>query len=234
MEFASEPVRSGCYRQQQLKPASDPSLDSLSNAVVTWLHFLQMEHYAADFLENGYDDLETVKRMGVADLDAVGVSSAHDQAFLLDAVRVLREQGGVWVYLLHASANAAAAAAGSDYDSTSGSSGVASGNSSLAVASIDSSSGGSGGSLRPNKAKTQLGTPTTNRTKAHQADVVQQQQHLDQDLICSVAQMTLRNDPQSHYSPATKAKLWNKQKKTNNGKRQQQNHFGHGREMKVS
>ena len=42
--------------------------------------------------DNGYDDLETVKKMGPADLDAVGVLSAHHRAFLLDAVRVLKEQ----------------------------------------------------------------------------------------------------------------------------------------------
>ena len=44
------------------------------------------------YSDNGYDDLETVKKMGPADLDAVGVLSAHHRAFLLDAVRVLKEQ----------------------------------------------------------------------------------------------------------------------------------------------
>ena len=59
-----------------------------------------MGHYALDFLDNGYDDLETVKRVGPEDLDAIGVVSVHHRAFLLDAVRVLREQGAAWVYLL--------------------------------------------------------------------------------------------------------------------------------------
>ena len=68
--------------------------------VQEWLSFLQLPHYAAAFLDNGYDDLETVKQMGPADLDAVGVVSVHHRAFLLDAVRVLREQGAAWVYLL--------------------------------------------------------------------------------------------------------------------------------------
>ncbi|XP_040568786.1 uncharacterized protein [Lepeophtheirus salmonis] len=71
-----------------------------SNIVVEWLHFLQLGHYARDFVENGYDDLETVKRIGPPDLDAIGVVSVHHRSFLLDAVRVLREQGAAWVYLL--------------------------------------------------------------------------------------------------------------------------------------
>lgn len=71
-----------------------------ANIVVEWLHFLQLGHYALDFLDNGYDDLETVKRIGPEDLDAIGVVSVHHRAFLLDAVRVLREQGAAWVYLL--------------------------------------------------------------------------------------------------------------------------------------
>ena len=68
--------------------------------VQEWLSFLQLPHYASAFLDNGYDDLETVKQIGPADLDAVGVVSVHHRAFLLDAVRVLREQGAAWVYLL--------------------------------------------------------------------------------------------------------------------------------------
>jgi hypothetical protein len=71
-----------------------------ANIVVEWLHFLQLGSYANDFLDNGYDDLETVKRVGPEDLDAIGVVSVHHRAFLLDAVRVLREQGAAWVYLL--------------------------------------------------------------------------------------------------------------------------------------
>ena len=71
-----------------------------ANIVVEWLHFLQLGNYASDFLDNGYDDLETVKRIGPEDLDAIGVVSVHHRAFLLDAVRVLREQGAAWVYLI--------------------------------------------------------------------------------------------------------------------------------------
>ena len=91
------------------KTTSAPSPDSTtsdnsekcgSNIVQEWLSFLQLPHYAAAFLDNGYDDLETVKQVGPADLDAVGVVSVHHRAFLLDAVRVLREQGAAWVYLL--------------------------------------------------------------------------------------------------------------------------------------
>ena len=71
-----------------------------NNIVVEWLTFLQLGQYASDFLDNGYDELEVVKQVGPADLDAIGVVSVHHRAFLLDAVRVLREQGAAWVYLL--------------------------------------------------------------------------------------------------------------------------------------
>lgn len=69
----------------------------------TWLHFLQMDQYLTDFIDNGYDDLETAKKIGSEDLEAIGVDDPHHKAFLLDAVRVLREQGAAWVYLLEAS-----------------------------------------------------------------------------------------------------------------------------------
>ena len=65
---------------------------ALPNIVLEWLSFLQLGQYGRGFLDNGYDDLETVKRIGPADLDAIGVMSAHHRAFLLDAVRVLKEQ----------------------------------------------------------------------------------------------------------------------------------------------
>ena len=48
-----------------------------------------------EFLDNGYDDLETVKQIGTEDLDAIGVVNQHHRAFILDAVRVLREQGSL-------------------------------------------------------------------------------------------------------------------------------------------
>ena len=70
------------------------------SAVSAWLHFLQMEMYSQEFVDNGYDDLETVKRIGGEDLDAIGVTAPSHRAFLLDAVKVLREQGATWVYLV--------------------------------------------------------------------------------------------------------------------------------------
>ena len=74
-----------------------------NSAVATWLHFLQMDQYLTEFLDNGYDDLETAKKIGSEDLEAIGVEDPHHKMFLLDAVRVLREQGAAWVYLLEAS-----------------------------------------------------------------------------------------------------------------------------------
>ena len=93
MALAS-PANSGGTR------VTSADLSHEANIVVEWLHFLQLGNYAPDFLDNGYDDLETVKRIGPEDLDAIGVVSVHHRAFLLDAVRVLREQGAAWVYLI--------------------------------------------------------------------------------------------------------------------------------------
>ena len=75
------------------------------SAVSAWLNFLQMDLYSQEFVDNGYDDLETVKKIGEEDLDAIGVAAPSHRAFLLDAVKVLREQGCVrqsrflrWLY----------------------------------------------------------------------------------------------------------------------------------------
>ena len=104
MATALETVPSEAAEKTAPSPDSTTSDNSASgngsNIVQEWLSFLQLPHYAAAFLDNGYDDLETVKQIGPADLDAVGVVSVHHRAFLLDAVRVLREQGAAWVYLL--------------------------------------------------------------------------------------------------------------------------------------
>jgi len=107
--------------------------EMVPNIVVEWLTFLQLGHYSKGFLDNGYDDLETVKKIGPADLDAIGVLSAHHRAFLLDAVRVLKEQGAAWVYLLLGSAGAIPDQGGcserdqDQQDRVSASSGIASG-----------------------------------------------------------------------------------------------------------
>merc|ERR1719315_634125 len=98
------------------------------NIVIEWLTFLQLGQYSKGFIDNGYDDLETVKKIGPADLDAIGVLSAHHRAFLLDAVRVLKEQGAAWVYLLLGSSGQTEGCG--DGDRVSASSGIASGTSS--------------------------------------------------------------------------------------------------------
>ena len=87
MAMALEPVLAG-----QLGKLALHGLPEVPNIVVEWLTFLQLGQYSKGFLDNGYDDLETVKKIGPADLDAIGVLSAHHRAFLLDAVRVLKEQ----------------------------------------------------------------------------------------------------------------------------------------------
>lgn len=109
-------------------PGAPAGLPEVPNIVVEWLTFLQLGQYSKGFLDNGYDDLETVKKIGPADLDAIGVLSAHHRAFLLDAVRVLKEQGAAWVYLLLGSSGQAEGCG--DGDRVSASSGIASGTSS--------------------------------------------------------------------------------------------------------
>jgi hypothetical protein len=52
------------------------------HAVGQWLQFLQMDQYLQGFIDNGYDDFETVKQIGPPDLEAIGVSNPHHQAFL--------------------------------------------------------------------------------------------------------------------------------------------------------
>lgn len=93
---SSDDVSSGSDPDLLKKSANDDS----ASAIATWLNFLQMQDYLADFIDNGYDDLETAKKIGSEDLEAIGVEDPHHKVFLLDAVRVLREQGAAWVYLL--------------------------------------------------------------------------------------------------------------------------------------
>ena len=88
MAMAMEPI----LANQLGKLGLPGGLPEVPNIVVEWLTFLQLGQYSKGFLDNGYDDLETVKKIGPADLDAIGVLSAHHRAFLLDAVRVLKEQ----------------------------------------------------------------------------------------------------------------------------------------------
>ena len=130
-------------------PVTSADLSAEANIVVEWLHFLQLGNYSADFLDNGYDDLETVKRIGPEDLDAIGVVSVHHRAFLLDAVRVLREQGAAWVYLLLGARERANGQPGSghtvtdtwdNHDRVSASSGIASANSWLEEPELSGSS----------------------------------------------------------------------------------------------
>ena len=95
MAMAMEPIVNTSVSKTMLELDMDMMTQSLGdgpNIVVEWLTFLQLGHYSKGFLDNGYDDLETVKKIGPADLDAIGVLSAHHRAFLLDAVRVLKEQ----------------------------------------------------------------------------------------------------------------------------------------------
>lgn len=99
---------------------------SSANIVVEWLTFLRLGNYAPAFLDNGYDELEVVKQIGPPDLDAIGVLCVDHRSFLLDAVRVLREQGAAWVYLLLGARERAEQEYNGDQDRVSASSGIAS------------------------------------------------------------------------------------------------------------
>ena len=68
--------------------------------VSVWLRFLNIEEYTEQFIDNGYDDLETVKLMGEEDLKAIGIDNQKDVEMILLSVKILREQGAAWVYLL--------------------------------------------------------------------------------------------------------------------------------------
>jgi len=76
-----------------------------TNIVTDWLRFLDLEEYSDGFLENGYDDLETVKLIEMADLEAIGVIRSDHQEYLLASVRILRERGAAWVYLIFSQPN---------------------------------------------------------------------------------------------------------------------------------
>ena len=65
-----------------------------------WLRSLRLGHHLQAFLDNGYDDLEVCKQIGDPDLDAIGVQCPRDRDAVLEAVRVLREQGGSTVYFV--------------------------------------------------------------------------------------------------------------------------------------
>ena len=70
------------------------------NIVCTWLRFLHVGEYSEKFLDNGYDDLETVKQIQEEDLRAIGVDNHEDEEIILLSVKILREQGAAWVYFL--------------------------------------------------------------------------------------------------------------------------------------
>ena len=71
--------------------------------VRTWLQFLGIPAYVSNFEENGYEDLETIKLICEEDLMEIGIEDAHHRQIILASVKILKEQGAAWVYLLLAS-----------------------------------------------------------------------------------------------------------------------------------
>ena len=58
--------------------------------VWSWLHSLGQSALFCNFLEHGYDDLETVKQLGEEDLLAIGVQEQEVRDLLRHAARRLR------------------------------------------------------------------------------------------------------------------------------------------------
>ena len=85
-----------------------------------WQRTLDLAQYAQHFVDNGYDDLETCARIADADLDAIGVTSSSHRREILDAVRVLQEQGTAHVYyvLEHAATDVTCYACSNDVTPT--------------------------------------------------------------------------------------------------------------------
>ena len=146
------------------KSSSDVSSEEdlcKTSAIMAWLHFLQMDQYYQEFIDNGYDDLETAKKIGLEDLDAIGVEDQHHKIFLLDAVRVLREQGAAWVYLLESSQTLTDSGLGDPGDRASaGSSGIAS----LPWTDHDASSSGDNSTCSSSKFHNNIKNVTNNKT----------------------------------------------------------------------
>ena len=44
----------------------------MDNIVTDWLRILNLSQYSEGFIDNGYDDLETVKLIDIEDLEAIG------------------------------------------------------------------------------------------------------------------------------------------------------------------
>ncbi|XP_038047679.1 uncharacterized protein LOC119721794 [Patiria miniata] len=72
--------------------------DPENNIVREWLRTLDLSHHLDDFIDNGYDDLETCKQIGEEDMDAIGVQDPHQREELRQAVARLKQEGGTAVY----------------------------------------------------------------------------------------------------------------------------------------
>ena len=71
------------------------------NVIKVWLRYVGFPEYCDSFIDNGYDDLETIKRIKIEDLEAIGVDDLEHQRCILKAVKDLKQKGAAWVYLLY-------------------------------------------------------------------------------------------------------------------------------------
>ena len=70
------------------------------NIVYYWLSNMDLGDYFCNFIEHGYDDLETIKCIGREDLDVMGINQKIDQLKILEAAKYLKIKGATWVYFL--------------------------------------------------------------------------------------------------------------------------------------
>lgn len=80
-------------------------IPTMENMVEFWLRTLNLARHFPAFVDNGYDDLETCKKIRGADLRAVGVVEPEERARLVTAVKELREGGATQVYIMAAGAS---------------------------------------------------------------------------------------------------------------------------------
>ena len=69
----------------------------LFHIVEKWLIFSDLGHLFPSFIEHGYDDLETIKKIDEQDLTFL-TEDESDREALKNAVDELKIKGGTWVY----------------------------------------------------------------------------------------------------------------------------------------
>jgi len=72
----------------------------MESMVHYWLQSLNLQRYFQNLVDNGYDDLETCKKIRAMDLYEFGVEEAGDRFRLMEAVKELQRGGATQVYIM--------------------------------------------------------------------------------------------------------------------------------------